>query len=203
MNYLAIDTCADHLTVTVRAGDKEKTSFIADSGVKHSEQLMAEVEKVLNDVGATAGDMDVFCAVVGPGSFTGIRIGVATVKGFADALGKKVLGVTSFDTLAYNVKCGKVFAVIDANHGHSYACGYDDEKVVIKPQFIDNNSLNRLIDGVLTLSYAPIDGVKTTLADPATGLKAAVKANLDKATYCVNDLKPFYLRLSQAEEGRK
>ena len=134
---------------------------------------------------------------VGKSTFT------AGISKALSALGKKVLGVTSFDTLAYNVKYGKVFAVIDANHGHSYACGYEDEKVVIKPQFIDNNALNRLIDGFLTLSYAPIDGVKTTLADPAKGLRAAVEANLDNATYCVNDLKPFYLRLSQAEEGRK
>ena len=203
MNYLAIDTCADHLTVIAKVGEKESTSYISDSGVKHSEQLMVEVERVLNNIGATVKDMDVFCAVVGPGSFTGIRIGVATVKGFADATGKKVLGVTSFDTLAYNVKCGKVFAVIDANHGHSYACGYEDGKVTVEPQFIDNNTLNRLIDGLSALSYAPIDGVKTTAADPAKGLKAAVEVNLDKATYCVNDLRPFYLRLSQAEEGRK
>ena len=86
MNYLAIDTCADHLTVIAKVGEKESSSYISDSGVRHSEQLMVEAENVLNDICATVNDIDVFCAVVGPGSFTGIRIGVATVKGFADAL---------------------------------------------------------------------------------------------------------------------
>ena len=89
MNYLAIDTSADHLTVAACVNGKKGSVFLSSSGVKHSVELMPEVEKLLNSLGATAEDMDVFCAVVGPGSFTGIRIGVATAKGFADACGKR------------------------------------------------------------------------------------------------------------------
>lgn len=88
-------------------------------------------------------DIDVFACAVGPGSFTGIRIGVATVKALAYALGKKVLGVTSFDSLAYNVSDGrKKLAVIDARHGNFYACGYAaDGQIDLSPRFIDTAAL--------------------------------------------------------------
>lgn len=203
MNYLAIDTSAEHLTVVAYANGKCETVYVADSGIKHSEQLMVEVENALNKIGATVWDMDVFCAVVGPGSFTGIRIGVSTVKGFADATGKKVLGVTSFDTLAYNIKSGKALAVIDANHDCFYVCGYENGVVIRQPEFVSKTALYEIKEDYKIVVYRPIDGFLSTSVNPADGLKAAVEAKLSEACDEVNSLKPFYLRLSQAEEGRK
>ncbi|MBP5177638.1 MAG: tRNA (adenosine(37)-N6)-threonylcarbamoyltransferase complex dimerization subunit type 1 TsaB [Clostridia bacterium] len=203
MNYLAIDTSADHLTVIVKIGEKIATSFIKESGTRHSEQLMPEVEKCLRALGVSVHDIDVFCAVTGPGSFTGIRIGVATVKGFADATKKKVLGVTAFDVIAYNVKSGKTLAVIDAKHDHYYVCGYEAGIVVLSPRYVDKNTLNGLIEGFLPVCYAPIEGFDFKTVSPLSGLMNAVEANACNASDNVNDLTPFYLRLSQAEEGRK
>lgn len=203
MNYLAIDTCGEHLTVIVKAFGKSETAYISDSGVKHSEQLMPLVENVLEKVGATVNDMDVFCAVTGPGSFTGIRIGVSAVKGFADATGKKVLGVTSFDTLAYNIKSSKTLATIDANHGHSYVCGYENGKACFEPKFVDNEVIQGLIDEYTLVGYTKYSNLPIVVVDPSEGLKKAVEDNILSATDDVDALRPFYLRLSQAEEGRK
>ena len=106
-------------------GEKNKAvKFLPDCALTHSVVLMGEIENALAEAGIDKKDIDVFACAVGPGSFTGIRIGVATVKALAYALGKKVLGVTSFDSLAYNVSDGrKKLAVIDARHGNFYACG--------------------------------------------------------------------------------
>ena len=206
MNYLAIDTSAEHLTVVARVGKKSETFYSEVCGAKHSEMIIPAVESVLNKLDALPSDIDVFCSVVGPGSFTGIRIGVSTVKGFADALKKPVLGVTSFDTLAYNIQSGKVVAAIDARHGCYYACPYLDNKA-LTPAFVTEEGLKETAEGATILTYPytafAVDGKTALAADPAKGLKKAVEDRLDEADENVDSLKPLYLRLSQAEEGRK
>ncbi len=206
INYLAVDTSNAHMTVAARVNGRLEYSFTADSGVRHSEQLMPTVEKLLEKMNASVNDIDVFCAVTGPGSFTGIRIGVSTVKGFCDALGKKALGVTSFDTLSYNIQSGKTLAVIDANHAHFYACPYENG-VPSAAEFIDAKRLEELAETYKVVTYGgakfTVSGKPVTEVDCAAGLIKAVERNLEKASSNVNTLAPFYLRLSQAEEGRK
>ena len=203
MNYLAFDTSAEYLSVVALVNGKYETAFFPDSGVRHSEMLMPAVDDVLKKLGSSVEDIDVFCTVTGPGSFTGIRIGVATAKGLADATGKKILGVTSFDTLAYNVKCGKVLAVIDANHGNYYVCGYDDGAIEYPAKFVDNEVIEGLIGEYEPISHKVIEKIGSKKVDPLTGLIVAVEDNLQNASSIVNSVSPFYLRLSQAEEGRK
>ena len=202
MNYLAFDTSAEHLAVVARVGGKTKTEYTPFCGVKHSESLMPAVERVLNSLNATVSDIDVFSAVVGPGSFTGIRIGVATAKGLADGTGGAVLGVTAFDTAAYNIRSGKVLAVIDANHDHYYVCSYKDG-ALCEQNFVDGQTLNELSKEYKLLSIKRIDGFDVTIVDPVEGLRLAVEDKLSKASKNTDDLEPLYLRLSQAEEGRK
>ena len=126
INYLAIDTSGNGLTVAV-GGEKKAVSRLENCTLTHSVELMGEIEKTLEKAGLDKENIDVFACSVGPGSFTGIRIGVSTVKAFGYALNKKVLAVTSFLSLAYNVEKGrKKLAVIDARHGNYYACGYDE-----------------------------------------------------------------------------
>ncbi|MBR1890910.1 MAG: tRNA (adenosine(37)-N6)-threonylcarbamoyltransferase complex dimerization subunit type 1 TsaB [Clostridia bacterium] len=203
MNYLAVDTSARHLTVALKIGDKIKTSYIENSGTEHSSQIMVEIENCFAALNATPSDVDVFCAVVGPGSFTGIRIGVATVKGFADAFSKKVLGVTSFEVLAYNVKSEKTLAVVDANHDHFYVCAFDGTECRFSPEFVDGKRALELAKTYSPISFDYIERLNARAVDPVQGLINAVEDNLSKASADVNSLKPFYLRLSQAEEGRK
>ena len=137
INYLAIDTSGNGLTVAV-GGEKKAVSRLENCTLTHSVELMGEIENTLEKAGLDKENIDVFACSVGPGSFTGIRIGVSTVRAFGYALNKKVLAVTSFLSLAYNVEKGrKKLAVIDARHGNYYACGYDEnDEEILPPCFI-------------------------------------------------------------------
>lgn len=210
MNYLAIDTSRSSLTVAV-GGKNKAVKFLPDCALTHSVVLMGEIENALAAAKIDKKDIDVFACAVGPGSFTGIRIGVATVKALAYALGKKVLGVTSFDSLAYNVSDGrKKLAVIDARHGNFYACGYAaddidgaDGRIDLSPRFIDTAALCGLAREYEIISDEKIgnsDGFSYRVADVEDGFIKAVEANLDKASENVETLVPLYVKKSQAEE---
>ena len=93
MNFLAIDTSADYLTVVAKKGEREKILFESDCAMRHSSRLMGAIEETLGEIGLTPSECDFFCAVTGPGSFTGIRIGISAVKGFCSALAKFYAGL--------------------------------------------------------------------------------------------------------------
>lgn len=91
-------------------------------GLTHSEKLMPLVEAAFTLTGWEPTDVDVYGVVEGPGSFTGLRIGVATVKGLAQAAGKPVTGVGTLDVLAMNVPFfqGVTAPILDARRGQVY-----------------------------------------------------------------------------------
>ncbi len=201
MNYLAIDTSGQHLSVIISYNGSVEEIFEPTCGVDHSTRLMPTVEKAVEKLGVKLNEIDVFACSIGAGSFTGIRIGVSAVKAFAYAFNKKCLAVTSFDTIAYNTNEKKVLTVIDAKHGNYYVCGYQDKKVVLEPCFIDEEKLNELKEEYLLASYTSI-GKGEIVVSPLAGLKNAVEALKDNATLDINQVKPLYIRKSQAEEGR-
>ena len=82
--------------------------------MRHSVMLMSEIDKAMNEVGLAPADCDFFAAVTGPGSFTGIRIGVSAAKGFALGADKPLVSITSFELIAYNVTDNIFYTVIDA-----------------------------------------------------------------------------------------
>ena len=122
MNYLAIDTSGKNLTVIIKKGQEVYKVHDENCGVNHSVELMPKVEELIKKANFDLKSADFFACVVGAGSFTGIRIGVSTVKALCFAYSKPCLSVTSFDTMAYNIKSGKVLTLIDAKHNGFYAC---------------------------------------------------------------------------------
>lgn len=201
MKYLAIDTSGAHLTVVLQNGENLIINASENCGTKHSVSLMPAIEKVLTDAGVSLGELDFIACVTGAGSFTGIRIGVSTVKALCFSAKVKALAVTAFDTLAYNKPSGKVLAVIDAKHGNYYACGYTDSKVSLKPCFIDAEELANL-----SLDYSVVTAdelaVTSQKVDRVQGLINAVNALCKNATDDLSQIEPLYIRKSQAEEGR-
>ena len=202
MNYLAIDTSGKHLTVIVKANGKEYKTFIGDDKVKHSENLMPETEKLFTAANVSVKDLDFISVVVGAGSFTGIRIGISTVKALCFAENKPFLSITSFDTIAYNKSKGKVMAVISAGHGGFYACGYDGEKISFPPRFLLKDELSTYKNEYEFLSAEPIPDFQTEIVSVCDGLMNATEKKADKISNDLSTLKPLYLRKSQAEEGR-
>ena len=202
MNYLAIDTSRSSLTVAV-GGKKSAVSFLPDCALNHSVVLMDEIEKCLALAGIDKTEIDVFACCVGAGSFTGIRIGVATVKALAYALQKKVLGVTVFDALSYTEVEGKILTVVNANHGNFYVAGFADGKESFAPKIVCAAEFEELLKEYSPIAYEEIPNVDVKVVSVIDGLKKAVEKNLEKASGDTDSVKPFYLRLSQAEEGRK
>ena len=201
-NYLAIDTSGSGLTVAV-GGEKKAVSRLENCALTHSVELMGEIEKTLEKAGFDKENIEVFACSVGPGSFTGIRIGVSTVKAFGYALNKKVLAVTSFESLAYNVgKERKKLTVIDARHGNYYACEYGEKgEIFLPPCFIDKAKLEEYSKEYLVVSDTEIDGLESTVANIEDGFIKAVEANLGRASLDVETVVPLYVKKSQAEEG--
>ncbi|MBQ4098856.1 MAG: tRNA (adenosine(37)-N6)-threonylcarbamoyltransferase complex dimerization subunit type 1 TsaB [Clostridia bacterium] len=201
MNYLAFDTSGNYLTV-VASGKVKAVKETKECLHSHSVVLMKEIESCLLDSGVSLFDIDVFACSVGPGSFTGIRIGVSTAKAFAYACGKKVLGVTSFESLAYNiVEKVKKLTLIDARHDNFYACAFDEENnVILSPCFLSKSEIIDLYNDFLIISDVQIDGVDSRVGDLAKCFEIAVEKKLNLASTDRESLVPLYVKKSQAEE---
>lgn len=200
MNYIAIDTSGKHLTLIAEKDGKTYEYFQSDCGVNHSVRLMPALEELLESANMRLADADFFACTVGAGSFTGIRIGVATVKALAFANNKPVLKITSFDTLAYNIDSGKVLSVIDAKHNGFYVCPYDNGAAG-KAEYVPRERLAEFKD-YLFVSGEKIEGLDTLIVSCAEGFKRAIEIKAGEITDDINSLAPLYVRKSQAEEGR-
>ena len=198
-NYLAIDTSGEYLTVLACKAGEVTARFEQNCAMRHSERLMAAVDEALSRARLPLRDCDFFCAVTGPGSFTGIRIGISAVKGFCAALGRPALGITSLAVAAYNAE-EKAVAAIPAGRGFYYVCGYEADKRVFLPAArIDEAALRALATRLPVYSCSPLP-VPYALADPAEGLRRAVAAAGEED---FGPLSAFYLKKSQAEEERE
>ncbi len=201
MKYLAIDTSGSNLTVLVCNQDKIYKFYDQNCGVNHSVAVMGRLEQLVLDAKLDLADVDFFAVVTGAGSFTGIRIGVATVKALCFAYKKPCLNITSFDTLAYNTLGGKVLAVIDAKHDGFYVCGYDGEAVCFPPSYLLKQDLLKLKGEYLFAGDFDAEFIDKRV-DVCDGLIRAVEKKSHLATFDLDSVVPLYVRKSQAEEGR-
>lgn len=202
MSYLAVDTSGKRLTVLINNNNSEYLYTDADCGVSHSVEIMVRIEELALKSGLNLKDADFFACVTGAGSFTGIRIGVSTIKALCFAYNKKALAITSFDTIAYNKQESKVLAVINAGHGGYYVCGYENGKQILPPEYVLKDRLEKLEKEFELISFEGLDDFNSEIVSTPDGLKKAIEA---KKAQLVNasDVVPLYVRKSQAEEGRK
>lgn len=103
MNILALDSTAITAAVAICSDEKLICSYTANNGNTHSENLLPMVESALKLARMTASDIDLFVCSAGPGSFTGVRIGAATLKGLAFGTGKPCAGISTLEALAHNL----------------------------------------------------------------------------------------------------
>ena len=122
MKILALETSAKAVSAAVSENGKILCSGYQDTGLTHSRTLMPIVEHILKNTGLTVADMDAIAVAAGPGSFTGIRIGVAAAKGLAFAADKPAVGVSTLAAMARNVAfCdGLVVCAMDARRQQVY-----------------------------------------------------------------------------------
>ncbi|MCZ6514999.1 MAG: tRNA (adenosine(37)-N6)-threonylcarbamoyltransferase complex dimerization subunit type 1 TsaB [Acidobacteria bacterium] len=142
MKILGIDTTAGEGSVSLFAGGRPAATLRFEGGRKHSVNLFQAVEDLIRQSGCALRDVDLISVAAGPGSFTGIRVGLAAAKGWAEALGKPVVGVSVLEAMAadfsFSTGLGKQRAnqganpvanqwtvpVLDAERGELYAGFY-------------------------------------------------------------------------------
>ena len=221
MNILAIDTSSLNATVSVINDDKLLGEFTISNKNTHSQIIMPMLDEMLKFAGVDIDDIDVFATAIGPGSFTGLRIGIATAKALAQGGNKKIIGVSALEGLAENVyEDGKIICpIIDARRNDVYNALYLNGECIEKERAINIESLlaefkdeeKKIIfvgDGVLMHRELIIEklGNKAQFASPSKIMaKASSIANIALRRAINEDyddiysLEPIYLRQSQAE----
>ena len=121
MKILAIDTSSKICSVSILENENVIIENHNDDEKTHSQKLMPIIDETFKQANLTLDDIDLLACCQGPGSFTGIRIGISTVKAFADVKNIPIIGVTSLESLCYNIKQNGVIAsIIDAKHDNVY-----------------------------------------------------------------------------------
>jgi tRNA threonylcarbamoyladenosine biosynthesis protein TsaB len=126
MKVLGIDTSTSCGCVGLIDDERVISEYLLDIPVTHSERLLGAVELVLREAGCAIGDLDGWTISLGPGSFTGLRIGVSTVKGLAFATRKPVAGVSTLDVLALQISPTPylICPILDARKSEVYTAFY-------------------------------------------------------------------------------
>lgn len=126
MKVLGIETATRTGSVAVVSGTGVIAEYTLNIELTHSERLMSTVDRVLADTGISVGDIDCFAVSIGPGSFTGLRIGLAAVKGLALVTNRPVVAVPTLKALAWNLPRTQhpVVPLLDAKKKEVYAAIY-------------------------------------------------------------------------------
>jgi len=212
MNLFIIDTSSKYLYIACAIGDKVFYHYEDELDMKHSETLLVKIDQLLSKNKLSLSDTDIFCACTGPGSFTGIRIGVTTARAFAQIYNKPTMAVNSLELIAYNInKKGIAMPLSYAVNGKYYCAAYQDGKTVMPPAVIKIEDLNNLRQSLI--KKYETEEVFFIYPDNIDGVKGIIKPclPLDYTRYCkqkekennygdYNKLVPEYAALSQAEK---
>ena len=225
MLILALDSTAVVASVALCRDDTPIASFTVKNGNTHSETLLPMVEAVLKTAGITVNDIDLFACSVGPGSFTGVRIGVSTVKGLAFGKNKPCVAVSTLEALAENLvpASGILCPVMNARRGQVYNALFRFENGTLTRLCPDRalsvadleaellalgESITLSGDGIPEFSRLAAQIVPTEVSDRLVDQNAVSVAKCARRAYlegkqCTDaELAPIYLRLPQAERER-
>jgi tRNA threonylcarbamoyladenosine biosynthesis protein TsaB len=216
VNCLAMDTATETMTVSAEAGEA-CAALTLRRGLQHSPALLTVVESLLRQLSLAPRDLQLIICSVGPGSFTGIRIGLATAQGISFSTGCPLVGVSTLDALAlaFTHFRGDVYPVIDARKGRYYTTLYRRGERVggyldLAPQelrerlaagegaLLAGPDAGRILSSLYPSGGVPPGVSVSTLADPsALRLLGVERFRRDGAV--PESLVPLYLRESEAE----
>jgi tRNA threonylcarbamoyladenosine biosynthesis protein TsaB len=129
VRVLAVDTTTERGSVAVTEDDCVRGEVRLASSEGHSRRLLPAVDFLLHSLGLRPGDVEAFAVTTGPGSFTGLRVGLSTVQGLALGAGRPCLGMSALDVLAARIAgtAPASVALMDAYRGEVYGAVYDAE----------------------------------------------------------------------------
>lgn len=176
MKILSMDTSSDVCSVALLEDDRIIDEIHNQSEKEHSQSLMPMIKELLERNNITLDNIDLVASGIGPGSFTGIRIGIATVKAFSDAKNIKVVGVNSLEAQAYMVllkeekENSKILSMIDARNENAYVAVYryknDNLSVYKNPEIMSISNAPEYLDfedKVYIIGNVPLEKVESML----------------------------------------
>lgn len=224
MKILALETSAKAVSAALSEDGRILASGYQDTGLTHSRTLMPIVEHLFRNTGLTMADCDAVAVAAGPGSFTGIRIGVAAAKGLAFAAEKPAVGVSTLAAMARNVAFadGLVLCAMDARRSQIYNAVFlaenghltrltPDRAIALEElaQELREDSRPKLVvgDGArLCFDFLSNAGLPCLLAPPHLIMQNAASVALEAeeaaaagGLISAQDLQPVYLRPAQAQ----
>lgn len=200
MMLLAVDTTSAIATAALFRDGALVAELEADASKKHAQTVLPLIDVLLEENGVSIAQIELFAVDIGPGSFTGVRIGVSLVNALAFASGKKIVPVDALQVLS--VSAGQtdkpVAALIDARNGNAYAALYQTGKTLIEPCAVEVNSFIASLPQN-TLFVGDVNTREKTFPR-AQFVGIAALSRLDETQ---DMAEPLYLRASQAERLKR
>lgn len=221
MKILALDSTANTSTVALLENETLLGIYTANTKNTHSETLLPMIKHLLSTLRVSNDRIDVYAVSNGPGSFTGVRIGVATIKGLAFGKNKKCVEVSTIEALAENLEgfSGVICPIMNARRGQVYTGAFLNGKRIIDDTCMMlsdlipmlekyNESIYFVGDGYSLIENTEIKGLKATpemlrYQNAYSVGKIAYKKLLAEETVTDRELSVEYLRKPQAERERE
>jgi tRNA threonylcarbamoyladenosine biosynthesis protein TsaB len=225
MLTLAFDTSFKTVAVALLQDDAILYDTLINTGLNHSETLLPAIDQACKQLKLKIEDIDLFACTLGPGSFTGLRVGVSTLKGLLVATGVPSVGVSSLEALALNItdNAALICPVMDAGRGQVYTACYRynnkrllnqmSPEIVVDPKeiLLDFNQDAAFV-GEGAIKYRDLLIQKNPSAKIANGIQQYIRASavgiLGREKYLRNELLdpvtfiPVYLRAVDAKLGK-
>jgi tRNA threonylcarbamoyladenosine biosynthesis protein TsaB len=208
---LGLDTCLSSCSVAVLDGERVLASAREVMARGHQERLAPMARDVMAEAGLAFDRLDRIAATVGPGSFTGLRVGIAFAKGLAFALGKPAVGIGTLEALAAEApnaaKGGLVFPAVDARRGQLYLQALEDGRPLMAPDAVTAEvAAARIAELSQGRDFTLVGSGAALLADLAPAAAAIMAEGADArqvarlgAGRAPGPLKPLYLRAPDAK----
>lgn len=202
MKYVMINTAGKTTEILAVNGDKEEW-FCDPDGLQASKALLPAIDEMLGNLNMKPSDCDFFACVIGPGSFTGIRIGAVTVKTLCYALGKPAKGISYNRMLAGN-RGGKVLSVVYGWADMYYVAAYEDGKETLAPSAMKKSEVEAFILKNADSLLVTDERSHATFGGELANERECMRLAAETGEYIDGDkLEPLYAMLSQAERELK
>lgn len=204
MTYFYIDTSSSYLYTGIVNDNNliaEKKLFLAHD---LSIYTIDEVQKMFDEVNLKPDDIDKIIVVNGPGSFTGIRIGVCLAKLFAWSLNKKITTISSLEAMAKSIKSDKLIVpIINARRNCCYAAIYNQDEEIMPGRYLSLEKLNLFLKGLKKdYLFVSNDKFEFECEEYNPDILEIVKSFKDKEDVPAHIVNPSYLKLTEAEENK-